>query len=107
MLTNTPLKDWLGNHVTGRNGTRGFERTELGYQHVVDALGVPRAFPYQQHPLTLDDNGRNVGEDFADMFMNWVQNSFDYSPEASGAGYVRYHWMTTNMSEWVSHSGQR
>ena len=98
-LAAATITDATGNHVTGYNPALGtFERTDLGYQS--------DSFPDQQHPRNLDNLGLTSGEDFADMFMNWVQNSFDYSREANGAGTARYNWMTVHMAEGVPQAMQ-
>jgi len=46
-------------------------------------------------------------EEFADMFMNWAFNSFDYQlSSVNGAGMARYTWMYTNMAEWIGRAGR-
>ncbi len=41
--------------------------------------------------------GNSSGEDFADMFMNWVENSFD----TNAASQARYSWMKAHMALFV------
>jgi len=94
-LDRASIIDAFGNHVTGRNAQNTFERTSAGYQC--------SDFPCMQHPIDLDDLGPTAGEDFADMFMSWVQNSFSND----SAGRARNHWMTTNMGEWLETSMSR
>ena len=85
-----------GNWVTGsHNGV--FERTFRGYQS--------EKAPFVYHGKNWDD-WNSPNEDFADMFMNWAFNSFDYSSRALGAGAARYAWMETNMSTWISQASR-
>lgn len=60
--------------------------------------------PAQYHGDTPDwlDFPTNPKEDFADMFMNWVYHSFDYSPQAYNAGWYRYYFMEDNMRNWIT-----
>ena len=71
-----------------------FQRTSRGY------MG-PGA-PHQYHGAGWTDFVANENEDFADMFMNWVYNSFDYRPEAYNAGWYRYYFMEDNMRNWIT-----
>jgi RHS repeat-associated protein len=95
------FNDSLGVHITGvENGK--FVRTNKGYKSAT--------YPDEQHPYDPDQAADSQwnnhydtpGEDFGDMFMNWVQASFDYSASANNAGVVRFNWMQTNMAEFVS-----
>ena len=91
----TSIKDELGTHVTGVNGGN-FERTMLGYVRTRGLLG-------SYHPVEMMPDGDGPYEDFADMFMNWTFNSFDYTDGAYGAGTARYNWIDVNMSTWISY----
>lgn len=71
-----------------------FERTSRGYQ------GIGK--PHQYHGVSWEDFVTNANEDFADMFMNWVYDSFDDSPLAYGAGRYRYEFMEDNMRSWIT-----
>lgn len=73
-----------------------YERTSLGY--------TGKGVPAQYHGDTPDwlDFPTNPKEDFADMFMNWVYHSFDYSPQAYNAGWYRYYFMEDNMRNWIT-----
>ena len=57
--------------------------------------------PWQYHPMTVNANGEidgdNPWEDFADMFMNYVFNSF----ANNSAGDARNSWMQDNMGHWL------
>ncbi len=92
MLKNSQLSDSQGRGITYDPATGEYIRTSLGYRLDTDG----DVYPYRQNPYTLTPN-----EDFADMFMNWAFDSFDYSRGAYGAGEVRYAWMATNMEAWV------
>jgi hypothetical protein len=49
------------------------------------------------HPAD-EDGGQSPIEEFADMFMNWVYDSFAHDI----AGQARFDFMTTNMVDWIS-----
>lgn len=42
--------------------------------------------------------GVAVGEEFADMYMNWAFNSFT----VDSAGQARFAWMSSNMGQWLN-----
>jgi hypothetical protein len=95
-LYRTRIEDISGNWVTGINDDGVWERGYVGYK----SKGAPDLY---HGPDDWDDPATGTkNEEFADMFMNWVFNSFDYSPKVFGAGTARYNWMTTNMTEWIS-----
>jgi hypothetical protein len=101
LATGDPLTDYLGNHITGLEGGN-FERTDRGYQN----CSPNDACRYEEHPRYKANGietveGNTPGEDVADMFLNWVYNSFDYGPGSNGAGQVRYDWFDVNIVEWV------
>jgi RHS repeat-associated protein len=75
--------------ATGIQIAGGTLRTNDGYQ-----LTNGDRLPFQQH------GGASGGEDFADMFMNWVQDSFD--SDAAGAGVARKSWIENGMATWVN-----
>ena len=103
-LQNAQIVDYSGAWVTGKHPDGEFERSSLGY--------ISEEPPYMYHGPRINGKGfpgwnsnleheaRN--EDFADMFMNWTYNSFDYSPSANGAGIRRYEWMDSNMLTWIT-----
>jgi hypothetical protein len=91
-LRNAAITDDAGNWVTGSHNVV-FDRTFRGYR------GEKAPFVY--HGKEWDD-WNSPNEDFADMFMYWAFNSFDFSSKARGAGAARYTWMETNMSNWIS-----
>ncbi|RMF48359.1 MAG: hypothetical protein D6755_03925 [Anaerolineae bacterium] len=94
-LFKASIRDDNGNWVTGRKNGE-WERGYRGYK----SQGVPDL--YHGPNNWNDDATGTVNEEFADMFMNWVFNSFDYRPNANGAGTARYNWMSTNMAEWIN-----
>ena len=86
--------------MTGKNDHGFWERGYRGYK----SRGAPDLY----HGLAdWDDVATNtVNEEFADMFMNWIFNSFEYSSRAKGAETARYKWMTTNIAEWIGRAGR-
>ncbi len=96
-LDDTQLIDQDGNWVFGTHPGGSYERTLLGYQG--DA--PPYMYHGRRNWTDWDSNVNNVArnEDYADMFMNWVYNSFDSSGGLLGAGNQRYDWMTVNITE--------
>lgn len=88
MLQNSTIRTTDATYVEGLNGGTWI-RTEDGY--------CSSGRPCMQHPLTMDDAGLSSGEDYADMFMNWVQNSF----ADNAKGDARFKWMDSHMGNWV------
>lgn len=78
--------------ATSGNQYRSFERTFLGY--------TGERNPHVYHGKGFDD-WNTANEDFADMFMNWAYNTFDYSADANSAGTKRYDWMDERMSPFI------
>lgn len=79
-----------------------FERTLLGYRsgEQEDVYHGPKYIDSEGRELGFDDwniGNRGRNEDFADMYMNWVYNTFDTSSGAYDAGYYRFNWMDNNM----------
>lgn len=85
-------------------------RKDNGYQ----ACPGDYACKFEEHPTSIDINAKdedgnpdpqnpnNPNEDTADMFLNWVYNSFDYTEQAKGAGTARYNWWNDRMEGWVN-----
>jgi hypothetical protein len=73
-----------------------YERTSLGY------TGPDQPAQYHGDTPNWTDFSTNPNEDFADMFMNWVYHSFDYSSLAYNAGWYRYRFMEDHMGAWVT-----
>jgi RHS repeat-associated protein len=96
------IKDNRGNVVSGLDDG-SYRRTDAGYQACPNRKGCR----YEEHPTTIDidadppENPNNPGEDVADMFLNWVYDSFDYSDAAKGAGTARYEWWDSRMAGWI------
>jgi hypothetical protein len=78
-------------------------RTDMGYQTCPGGKGCQ----FEEHPTSIDTNAvppadpNNPYEDVADMFLNWVYDSFDYSDPANGAGTARYEWWDSRMADWI------
>ncbi len=76
-----------------------FERTGRGYITTYP----PDLYHGENWPdWQSNDSHKARNEDFADMFMNWAYNSFDYSPAAYNAGYKRFDFMESNMYAWIT-----
>jgi RHS repeat-associated protein len=96
------IKDDRGLVVSGVDDGN-YSRTDLGYQ----SCPYGKACRFEEHPTSIDKNAEppvnpnNPGEDVADMFMNWVYDSFDYGSEAYGAGFARYEWWNSRMPSWL------
>ena len=103
-LENAQIVDDLGRWVTGKHTNGVFERTSLGYlsEEQPDMYHGPRINGQGYTDWNSNEYHRARNEDFADMFMNWVYNSFDYSPETNGAGIRRYEWMDNHMLSWIT-----
>jgi YD repeat-containing protein len=98
-LEKAEIRDSLGNWVTGTHPSGEFERTMRGYTDNRIPAVYHGSFEWDDWNSNVNHTARN--EDFADMFLNWVFDSFDYSIKANDAGYKRYNWMQENMQEWV------
>jgi len=85
----TTINDLEGKYVTGVNGDGIWVRKNAGYGS--------DSYPDQMHPADKN-GGQSTIEEFADMFMNWVYDSF----AQDAAGDARFGFMTTNMADWVS-----
>jgi RHS repeat-associated protein len=98
-LANAAIEDSLGNWVMGTHPGGVYERTKLGYK----SGGPPDMYHGSDDWADWNSNANNLArnEDFADMFMNWVFDNFDYGSAANGAWAARDNWMTTNMAEWI------
>lgn len=103
VLGGTTIHTEIGRYVEGiPDGGGAWERRNDGYRG--------DDYPYQQHPLSVD-GGDTAGEDFADMFMNFV---LDYSGIYNDGGFApdqfgraRYAWMSSYMPTWVPWMVQR
>jgi hypothetical protein len=98
VLGKSTILDANGKYVEGIPiGGGAWKRYEDGY------AGTGR--PHMQHPLDMGGGcpGSSACEDFADMFMNWAQNSF----ADNAAGQARYDWMDARMGSWVYSSINR
>lgn len=98
-LEEAQLVDKKGDWITGTHPGGVFERTMLGYTND----GIPDVYHGRRE---WDDWNTNVNhtarnEYFADMFMNWVFNSFEYNDPYSDAGQIRYDWMQAHMQNWI------
>jgi hypothetical protein len=78
--------------ATTVNQYGSFERTFFGY--------TGDRIPDVYHGRDFGD-WNTANEDFADMFMNWAYNSFDYRADANNAGTKRYDWMDERMAPFI------
>jgi RHS repeat-associated protein len=99
-LSVVDVRDNYNNVVFQATSADHYTRTILGYRS--DA--PPYMYHGKRYWLDWDSNNNYAAlhEDFADMFMNWTYNSFDYSNGANGAGTARYDWMSAHMAEWIA-----
>jgi hypothetical protein len=78
-----------------------FPNTGLPYR-TTDGYRSPR-FPDMQHPMSLDGAGfnGNFGEDYADMFMNFIidpnATNLDLGFANNPAGNARYNWIRNSI----------
>jgi hypothetical protein len=90
-LQTTPLNASNGVHVAGPDVSNGaYDRTHDGY---LGSCSSGYACQYEQHPREW--GGGNTGaEDFADMFMNYIDGNIDMASFAgqARAGYVE-QWL--------------
>ena len=98
-LQKAAIIDNENNWVTGTHPEGVFERTLRGYtgEYLPD---VYHGREWSDWNSNNDNRARS--EDFADMFLNWVFDSFDYSLDAKGAGVKRKKWMDENMQKWIN-----
>lgn len=78
-----------GSTITTYEIESTYTRTAHGYRPGPE-LGYDS--PYRQNSYP------NAREDFADMYMNYIFNSF----ASDDAGSARYAWMENHMSAWIS-----
>ena len=111
----TPYDDLEGSQIIDDNGVvvgegigpGEYYRTTIGY----GSNGEPDMYHGEaEWPGDWNSNAGNdvaLREDYADMFMNWAYDSFDYSTVKStnnrnpGAGANRYMWMNNNVSSYL------
>ncbi len=87
----TPSGDYVSGVINGN-----YRRTTAGYAHGGNMPGV-------SHIIDNNNTGCNGGsacEDFADMFMNWIWNSFDNHNRSFGD--ARYYWNDLRMGPWIA-----
>jgi hypothetical protein len=103
-LGKAAITDNQGNWVTGTHPGPGgvFERTIQGYK----SGGIPDMYhgPEDWSDWNSNENHTARNEDFADMFMNWVFDSFSNSTsdKDNEAGIRRYNWVQYHMPDWIS-----
>ena len=78
-----------GNRTTSYANDNEYVRTGDGYR---PGLYSVNGGPYQQNAANA------VGEDYADMFMNWAFNSF----ASDVYGQARYRFMDDHISAWIN-----
>lgn len=99
MLGTTTILDSAGNWITGlrydpEEGGREWSRGYDGYRFNSDGIYYE---PMLYHGPYVE-GANSVGEEFADMFLNWAYNSYD----SSDAGTARYNWMDQEVSRALS-----
>ncbi len=109
LLAQVTIVDDLGRHVVGFRPEANywtFNRAEegLGFS---SGDACPLNHPdCQWHSVDMDEEGNTPNEAFADLFMNWVYDSFDDSEEAYGAGIALLDWITSQMASWLELAAQ-
>jgi hypothetical protein len=96
-LGNSVIVDALGRTVwRGYRAEDGYIRTMLGYV----SNGAPNVYhgELEWTDWNSSDNYIARNEDFADMYMNWMYNSFS----DDSAGNSRYAWISSNMNRWIN-----
>jgi hypothetical protein len=87
--------DVNGNFVTGNRGN-GYDRG--GNQPAPNNGYRSDAWcPYQCHPRNMDAQGNTANEEWGDMFLNFVLDTFAPNP----AGDALYNWTITNLSTFI------
>ncbi|GAP18551.1 protein containing RHS repeat-associated core domain [Levilinea saccharolytica] len=87
-LESNSFYDSYGNFVMGlRNGSYD-RQTCWGYN---SGCNVNNPWNFEQHPRSWEPDGNTGGEEFADMFLNYVAGSIDMM---SGPGLTRFNFMT-------------
>jgi RHS repeat-associated protein len=87
--------DMHNKFVTGNRGN-GYDRgggnpaPQNGYRSDLPC-------PYQCHPRSMDASGNTANEEWADMFMNFIGNTYADNP----AGNALYNWTTTNLASFI------
>jgi hypothetical protein len=89
LLADDGIYDVIGNLITGK-GNRNNDMNAPDNGYYSDDI------PDQYHARGKVD-GDDGNEDWADMFMNWVYDSFYPNP----AGDALYNWINVNMAEWL------
>jgi len=93
-LEGEKIVDSKGNWIMGTHDNGIYQRTTRGYPSDKE--------PTLYHDTDWADFETNAHDDYADMFMNWVYGTFDYSALAYNAGVIRDNWMTTNVASYIN-----
>ena len=99
VLSSASIKTSQGTWVAGFHSVNGewkWDRNPdfAGYS----SNGAPGVYHGSATWSDWNATGIGVGEEFADMFMNWAFNSFT----ADAAGQARNSWMSSNMGYWLN-----
>jgi RHS repeat-associated protein len=87
--------DVNGSFVTGNTG-KGYNRG--GNQPAPNnGYRSDSPCPYQCHPRNMDAAGNTANEEWADMFMNFIGNTFAPNP----AGDALFSWTITNLATFI------
>ena len=93
MLSETGVFDVNNNLITkGYNRYNGLSAPDNGYY-----CNCYTFRESQYHSLDVDKYWNDPSEDFADIFMNWVYDSF----YPNNAGAALFDWTESNMANWL------
>jgi RHS repeat-associated protein len=97
LMNDNGIYDKYGNWVSGIKADGTYERTGTGYR-------CPNS-PCMMHSLDWLPDGPTPFEEFADMWMNYVQNSFasNINLIQNSAGEARYQFMQQNLGALFNH----
>lgn len=100
VLGGVTITDSAGNWITGLryDPLEGVEEWTRGYDGYPTAPNGMYDDPALYHGPTDWDDANSVGEEYADMFMNWAFNSFASDP----AGAARHSWMSWEVQRALS-----
>ena len=88
--------DMHNKFVTGNRGN-GYDRGGGNAAPLNGYITDRPACPYQCHPRWMEPNGNSANEEWADMFMNFIGDTF----ANNSAGSALYNWTTTNLASFI------
>lgn len=100
VLGKTTITDSAGNWLTGLlyDSQEGVTEWVRGYDGYPLSSNGDYDDPELYHGPVDWEDANSVGEEYADMFMNWSFNSF----LSSAAGIARYNWMSRDVQRALS-----